>query len=185
MHKPASYFRHHLVCAVSLLVFLSPMPSAEERDGETIYVQFCAACHDVGTAQAPLLSDDAYWAELLKQAGSTSALANTVVEGKGAMPRMGGCGDCNQDEIRLAVEYMMPGGHSSAAITRQHIEDVIGTIELPAGFSISLYAKGVTGARQLALGDDGVVYVGSRGQGNVYALVPNADNSAAAVHVLL
>ena len=34
-------------------------------------------------------------------------------------------------------------------------------IKLPPGFHISVYAK-VPGAREMALGDDGVVYVGSK-----------------------
>jgi glucose/arabinose dehydrogenase len=43
-------------------------------------------------------------------------------------------------------------------------------IQLPAGFSISVYAYPVPSARALCLGPDGTVYVGSRDAGNVYAL---------------
>lgn len=45
-------------------------------------------------------------------------------------------------------------------------------IKLPPGFKISLYAT-VPGARQMALGEKGVVFVGTMGEGKVYALVPN------------
>lgn len=48
-------------------------------------------------------------------------------------------------------------------------------VSLPEGFKISVYAEGVKGARSLALSENGVLFVGSRGAGNVYALV-DEDN---------
>jgi glucose/arabinose dehydrogenase len=44
-------------------------------------------------------------------------------------------------------------------------------IKLPPGFRIDRYASGVEGARSLTLGENGVVFVGSRDAGRVYALV--------------
>ena len=52
-------------------------------------------------------------------------------------------------------------------------------IALPDGFSISLYAERLHGARSMALGDDGTVYVGTRSTGNVYA-VRDTDNDGVA-----
>ncbi|RYV03318.1 sorbosone dehydrogenase [Shewanella sp. OPT22] len=49
----------------------------------------------------------------------------------------------------------------------------------PSGFHIQTYAENVDGARQLAVDDHGVVYVGSRGEGKVYALIPNASKNKA------
>jgi glucose/arabinose dehydrogenase len=43
-------------------------------------------------------------------------------------------------------------------------------IRLPPGFVISVYSDQVPGARQMTLGDDGTVYVGTIGAGKVYAL---------------
>jgi glucose/arabinose dehydrogenase len=52
-------------------------------------------------------------------------------------------------------------------------------IKLPSGFSISIYATGVRNARQMALGTNGTLFVGSRDAGNVYALVDrDKDNRA-------
>jgi len=52
-------------------------------------------------------------------------------------------------------------------------------IKLPAGFRISYFAQGVSGARELAVGADGTVYVGSKEQGKVYALPDkNRDGKA-------
>jgi glucose/arabinose dehydrogenase len=39
----------------------------------------------------------------------------------------------------------------------------LATIDMPAGFQISMYAEGVPSARQMALADDGTVFVGSFG----------------------
>ncbi len=44
------------------------------------------------------------------------------------------------------------------------------TIKLPPGFEITIFADNVKGARSLALGDKGTVFVGSMGAGNVYAI---------------
>ncbi len=46
----------------------------------------------------------------------------------------------------------------------------LGTLSLPAGFRIALYAGPVPNARELALGTNGTVFVGSREPGKVYAL---------------
>ncbi|HEX8325946.1 MAG TPA: PQQ-dependent sugar dehydrogenase [Hymenobacter sp.] len=58
-------------------------------------------------------------------------------------------------------------------------------IKLPAGFRISYFAQNVPGARELAVGSDGTVYVGTNAQGTkgkVYALPDkNRDGKADAV----
>lgn len=57
------------------------------------------------------------------------------------------------------------------------------SIVLPDGFSIDVYAEGVEGARSLSVGPDGIVFVGSRSAGNVYALV-DADGDHRAERVV-
>lgn len=58
-------------------------------------------------------------------------------------------------------------------------------IKLPPGFQLSIYAQNVTNARGMSLGPDGTVYVGSRGEGKVYALPDrNQDGTADTVLVL-
>lgn len=44
-------------------------------------------------------------------------------------------------------------------------------IKLPPGFVIEIYATGVENARQMALGDKGTLFVGSRSAGKVHAVV--------------
>ena len=49
-------------------------------------------------------------------------------------------------------------------------QDVLKQLHLPKGFTISVYADNVPNARSLALGDDGVVYIGTGSAGKIYAV---------------
>ena len=58
-------------------------------------------------------------------------------------------------------------------------------IELPDGFQISVYASGVIGARQMVLAPGGTLFVGSRREGNVYAIQDiDADGKADRVYTI-
>lgn len=43
-------------------------------------------------------------------------------------------------------------------------------LHLPEGFKIEVYAEGLDGARSMAMGDDGTLFVGTRNEGVVYAV---------------
>ena len=59
------------------------------------------------------------------------------------------------------------------------------TLNLPPGFSIDLYADDVPNARAMALSPSGVVFVGSRRAGRVYAVVDrDGDHRAETVYTL-
>jgi len=52
-------------------------------------------------------------------------------------------------------------------------------IKLPPGFGISVYAAKVPGARSMALGTKGTLFVGTRDEGKVYAVIDrNGDDKA-------
>jgi glucose/arabinose dehydrogenase len=55
-----------------------------------------------------------------------------------------------------------------------------GSIRLPPGFSLSVFSALVPGARSLALGARGTLFIGTRDQGVVYA-IPHADEGATEV----
>ena len=58
-------------------------------------------------------------------------------------------------------------------------------IKLPPGFSIELFTADVPNARQMALGDKGTLFVGSRRAGNVYAVVDrDGDHKADRVYTV-
>lgn len=48
----------------------------------------------------------------------------------------------------------------------------INKLKLPPGYTIEIFADQLPGARTLARSDSGVIFVGTRGHGNVYALIP-------------
>jgi glucose/arabinose dehydrogenase len=59
----------------------------------------------------------------------------------------------------------------------------LANIHLPAGFAIDYFASNVPGARSLAKGPDGIVFVGTRSEGKVYAVV-DKDKDGKADEVL-
>ena len=58
-------------------------------------------------------------------------------------------------------------------------DPVLKDIQLPKGFSISIYANDVQNARSLALGDKGTVFVGNRSGDKVYGLVDENNDGKA------
>jgi glucose/arabinose dehydrogenase len=58
-----------------------------------------------------------------------------------------------------------------ASNSAQDPQDFVQDLKLPKGFRIELFATDVTNARSLAQGPKGIIFVGSRGEGTVYAVV--------------
>lgn len=75
------------------------------RDGESVYGTFCVACHSIGVAGAPKFGSADDWAPRLAK-GEASLLSNAL-NGLNAMPPRGTCGDCSDDEIKSAIDYML------------------------------------------------------------------------------
>lgn len=73
-------------------------------DGEMIYSQVCAACHDSGAAGAPTLQADA-WGDRLDK-GRDELLASAI-NGLGAMPPRGGRPDLSDEQVAASVDYML------------------------------------------------------------------------------
>ncbi|MEL6152365.1 MAG: hypothetical protein AAFR56_22225, partial [Chloroflexota bacterium] len=60
----------------------------------------------------------------------------------------------------------------------------INDITLPPGFSINFYAQGLSGARTMILTENDTLFVGTRGQGVIYA-IPNASAAPQAQDALI
>ena len=73
---------------------------------------------------------------------------------------------------------------SALPVVAVHADIQLDKIDLPPGFSIEIYADGVENARQMALGDDGTLFVGSRKAGKLWA-VSDADGDHRAETVRL
>lgn len=50
-------------------------------------------------------------------------------------------------------------------------QSILGQIKVPDGFEISIYAEGVKNARSMVYSPDGILFVGTRDKGDVYAIV--------------
>ena len=83
----------------------APAAAAGPRSGEQIVNSHCAACHGTGVAGAPKIGDSAAWGPRAKQGIDT--LLKHATNGLNAMPAMGTCADCSEDELKGAIEYML------------------------------------------------------------------------------
>ena len=73
----------------------------------------------------------------------------------------------------------------SSVLGGEKLREQLNMISLPPGFAIHIYAQGVENARQLALGDHGTVFVGSRKAGKVHAVVDtDGDHFAERVYLI-
>ncbi|MBL1377433.1 cytochrome c5 family protein [Zobellella sp. CGMCC 1.18722] len=79
---------------------------AGPRSGEAVYTAACAACHGTGAAGAPIKGDADAWAPRVAQGRDT--LLTHVMEGFNVvMPARGACGNCSDEELELALDYML------------------------------------------------------------------------------
>jgi cytochrome c5 len=74
------------------------------RTGETVYNQFCFACHASGVGGAPILGNAEQWAPRL--AKGDDAIWASVTKGLNAMPPKGTCMNCSDEELKAAIAYM-------------------------------------------------------------------------------
>lgn len=81
--------------------------ATEGRSGEEVYNGACLACHSAGIAGAPKVGDQVAWAARIGK--GMEALYDSGINGiaGSGMIAKGGCADCSDDEIRLAVDYMV------------------------------------------------------------------------------
>jgi glucose/arabinose dehydrogenase len=84
--------------------------------------------------------------------------------------------------VAVAVAALLAVGCGSLAGFLPSAAAESADITLPLGFQVSVYAGDVPNARQMAAGPDGVVFVGSRSEGKVYAVVNR--NGQHRIHVL-
>ncbi|MFC3123097.1 c-type cytochrome [Agaribacter flavus] len=82
--------------------------AAGPKSGKDIYNGACVACHGAGVLGAPKLQIAADWQPRLDEKGFDQVWKNAV-NGINAMPPMGTCGDCTEDDIKAAIEYMIEG----------------------------------------------------------------------------
>lgn len=80
--------------------------AAGPRSGGDIYNASCVACHGSGVLGAPKKGDGAAWQARVDEKGFDTVWQNAL-NGIGGMPPRGTCGDCSDDDIKAAIEFMM------------------------------------------------------------------------------
>ena len=91
----------------------SPAPASEAVaeegagiDGEAVYNGLCGTCHQAGVAGAPVSGSD-QMAERLSEKGLDTLVSNAI-NGLNVMPPRGGNPGLTDEQIRAAVEFMLP-----------------------------------------------------------------------------
>lgn len=81
--------------------------TTETKQGQAIYEQHCIVCHRDGLVGAPKLQDEKDWKPRL--AGRTiEDLVAASIKGLNAMPPKGTCSECNDADLKAAIQYMQP-----------------------------------------------------------------------------
>jgi len=98
---------------------VAPNPQAREMaagpaatglpEGQLVYQDACASCHETGIQGAPVTGSRDAWAVLLLK--GREALVRNTLEGIGDMPPRGGVPGLNDSEIAAAVDYMIKRVH--------------------------------------------------------------------------
>lgn len=83
------------------------LTQADFSVGQKIYEKYCIVCHQGGLAGAPKFRDLNDWALRTKNR-SSSDLTESAINGLNAMPAKGTCNDCRDEELKAAIEYMLP-----------------------------------------------------------------------------
>lgn len=79
--------------------------AAGPKDPEEVYNTYCMACHMTGASNAPILGNVDQWAPRI--AKGVDVLYENAINGIGAMPAMGVCMDCSNDDIIATVDYIL------------------------------------------------------------------------------
>jgi cytochrome c5 len=87
---------------------IEPKTAAEKsNNGQSTYERFCIVCHRDGLAGAPKFADEKDWKQRLTGKTIDDLLAS-VNKGLNAMPAKGTCVECSDEDLKAAIQYMLP-----------------------------------------------------------------------------
>lgn len=91
-------------CAAATVV-AEASQSSGTRSGEEVYGAACAACHNSGVLNAPVIGDASQWTDRLPKGEET--LYSNAINGIGSMPAKGGNASLSDEEVQAAVDHMI------------------------------------------------------------------------------
>ncbi len=99
-----------LLCAgvTAVAVIFAGMGDARAQEDITpqdVYMFACAQCHQTGLNAAPKMGNRKAWAPRIEK-GRETMYKNTM-EGMGAMPPKGGKSSLTEEQVKMAVDYMV------------------------------------------------------------------------------
>ena len=78
---------------------------------------------------------------------------------------------CEQNQKAEAQNFTTPNSANKRNIRDAKADVKLDKLRLPTNFKIDVWAADIPNAREMAISDEGVVFVGSRQEGNVYAVI--------------
>ena len=78
---------------------------ASAKSGKDVYNSVCMSCHMSGAAGAPVTGKVDQWTDRLAKGNDT--LYSNAINGIGVMPAKGGLMSLSDEEVKLAVDYML------------------------------------------------------------------------------
>ncbi len=86
-------------------ILISGSANAKERDPESVFNNYCFACHGTGWEDAPVIGDGFAWKE--RKEKGLDVLLNNTLKGMNSMPPKGSCDDCSDDELRAVINFLV------------------------------------------------------------------------------
>lgn len=163
------------------LALLAPAISQAATAGAALYAQNCMQCHGAHREGGigPKL-DGAHWAQVKP---TKDSLSNYIAQGSrdGRMP--GWSKRLTPQQIGAIADHLLaaqdPKGSEPTPKDLPNREPELKNFRLPVGFSMNVYSDQVPSARGMAVADSGIVYVASRTEGKVFALISSASKAVA------
>ena len=86
-------------------VIVASISKSETLSGENVYNTVCMSCHTSGAAGAPVIGNSAQWSDRIAE--GKEQLYDQAINGVGIMPAKGGLSSLSDDEVKLAVDYII------------------------------------------------------------------------------
>jgi glucose/arabinose dehydrogenase/cytochrome c553 len=162
------------------LGLISGALSVQAQTGEALYQKHCAACHGqkMEGALGPNLAD-AVW---VKAQAQRESIMGFVAKGSPATGMPAWKDTLNEQQLGALADFILAPKLSNATNHGDKTSDPypeLKNFRLPVGFKISVYSDQVENARALAITESGIVFVGSRTAGKLYAVVDENHDGVA------